>query len=330
MSAVIPLARLDPVAIRTAWPDEARNFTPWLADNLDLLGEAVGLDLVLEGVEVRVGPFSADILAREAADNRLVLIENQCAQTDHRHLGQILTYMAGLDAAIAIWVTESFHEQHRAAVDHLNRVTSEEVAFFGVEVRLFRVGDNHVPQFDVVAKPNDWARGATQGRRSVELSETAQQWEAYWTEVAEGVLKANPNFFKRAPSRAGWQIFYRLHSSPSCTSSVWAWLDRNGSLRAYVDFSGIKAKIAFDRVRSRLKDLKEIAGCPLTWDRRDDKKSSYVFVTMPGTQSHLDESQRGAHIRWLNTVLPALVAAFQPAMVELDRLDDRGDLDTES
>ena len=90
------LGTLKNVNLREAWSHEAQDFTPWLADNLDRLSAAIGIPLELEGQEVSVDSFSADILARNPQNDSRVLIENQLEQTDHTHLGQILTYLAGL------------------------------------------------------------------------------------------------------------------------------------------------------------------------------------------------------------------------------------------
>jgi hypothetical protein len=136
MSSIVPLGRLEKVELRHAWPDERANFTPWLAqeENLAQLGEAIGLQLEPEAVEKQVGRFAADILAKSMPDERWVLIENQIEPTDHCHLGQLLTYAAGLDARIIIWIAEVFREEHRAAIDFLNTATSEEYAFFAVQL----------------------------------------------------------------------------------------------------------------------------------------------------------------------------------------------------
>src|SRR5204862_230509 len=100
-----------------------------------------------------------DILAKEADTERWVIIENQLTPTDHGHLGQLLTYAAGLEARTIIWIAEEFREEHRAAIDFLNRATTEEFAFFGVKIELFRIGDSQLaPDFSIVAKPNDWSK----------------------------------------------------------------------------------------------------------------------------------------------------------------------------
>ena len=104
------LGTLEEVYIREAWNHEARSFTPWLAEHLDILGKEIGIPLELEGREVAVASFSADILARNPQNDSLILIENQLETTDHGHLGQIMTYLAGLEAHTVIWIAAAFRE----------------------------------------------------------------------------------------------------------------------------------------------------------------------------------------------------------------------------
>jgi hypothetical protein len=183
----LPLGRLERIELRAGWPHEAASFTPWLAqtENLRLLGETLGLTLEPEGTEMSVGPFRADILCRDVGQDRLVLIENQLEQTDHTHLGQTLTYTAGLNASVVIWVAKSFTEEHRAALDWLNDATDQRFHFFGVEVELWSIGGSlPAPRFNVVVKPNDWSRTVSRAARSVqsgEITELGQERLAYWT-----------------------------------------------------------------------------------------------------------------------------------------------------
>ena len=154
------LAKIERISnLRDTWPNEAQHFTPWLADNLDQLGEALGMDLEFQQVEAPVGGYSLDILARNLHNNRPVIIENQLEATDHIHLGQLLTYAAGFDAEAIVWVTREFRDEHRQALDWLNQKTGEDTQFFGVVVELWRIGDSSLaPNFNLVATPNDWRK----------------------------------------------------------------------------------------------------------------------------------------------------------------------------
>lgn len=153
-----PFGRLEKVDLCKGWSHEAIDFTPWLAEegNVQLLGHAIGLDLEVEATEKNVGPFSADLLCRDTLNENWVLVENQLERTDHRHLGQLLTYAAGLEAVAIVWIARRFTEEHRAAMDWLNGITEKDIRFFGVEIELWRIGDSPVaPKFNLVAKPND-------------------------------------------------------------------------------------------------------------------------------------------------------------------------------
>lgn len=153
------LGRIERVDIRSIWQHEAHAFTPWLADNLHLLGEALGKNLEILQQEAQVGRFSLDLLARDIGTDARVAIENQLEDTDHSHLGQLLTYAAGYDARVIVWLTPSFNDEHRAAIDWLNRLTPGEIEFFGVELRLVRIGNSPpAPEFVPVAFPNGWSK----------------------------------------------------------------------------------------------------------------------------------------------------------------------------
>ena len=146
------------------WEDEARQFTPWLAlpENLKLLGDAIGIELEFEATESRVGIFKADIVAKEVGTDDRVIIENQLENTDHDHLGKLLTYAAGLGAKVVVWVAEKISDDHRRALDWLNEITGESFSFFALEIELWRINDSApAPKFNLVCRPNDWAKSLT-------------------------------------------------------------------------------------------------------------------------------------------------------------------------
>ena len=136
------LGTLIPVGVREMWEDEARDFTPWLADHADLLGEAVGMDLLHERTEAAVGRYSADLIFREVSTDRLVVVENMFAPTDHDHLGKLITYAAGLGASYAVLISSEFREEHRSALTWLNSVSADDFGFFGVVLEGWRIGES--------------------------------------------------------------------------------------------------------------------------------------------------------------------------------------------
>ena len=182
---VTAFGRLESKALRDAWPDEAKDFTPWLADNLERLSEAIDIPLESEGTEVSVEQFAADILARNTDDGSAVLIENQLESSDHKHLGQILTYLAGLEAQTVIWIARHFEEAHRSAIRWLNENTADPFAFFAVQVKVVQIGDSPLaPLFEVLEKPSKWDRQLRAvSRKSHEDSTESRR--AFWMHYAE-------------------------------------------------------------------------------------------------------------------------------------------------
>lgn len=220
------LGRLEKVELRGLWTSESSGFTPWLAlpDNLTLLGDTVGIELELEAQEKDVGPFRADVLCKEAETGHTVVIENQIEETDHRHLGQLLTYAAGLDAAFVIWIAASFTDEHRAALDWLNEKANSSARFFGVEIEAWRIGDSApAPKFNIVSKPNQWSDRVRQAVREGALTETEQLRVRFWTALSEYLKSVRspfqcnpvaPNYWLRAKSplqglRCGFEMSAR-------------------------------------------------------------------------------------------------------------------------
>lgn len=174
---------IEEVDLRKGWPREASDFTKWLAEeeNLNKLAQACSIELELVEIESQVGDFSVDILAKESGTDSYVVIENQLEDTDHDHLGKIITYAAGKEAETAIWVVKRARDEHRKAIEWLNNNTDARHSFFLVEIALWRIGDSPVaPRFNVVESPNNWAR-AEKTKELLNDTERLQleYWQAY-------------------------------------------------------------------------------------------------------------------------------------------------------
>lgn len=215
-------ALLAEVPLRQAWAHEAHRFTPWLAANLDQIAEVISIPLELIGTEMRVGTFSADILARSATDDSIVLVENQLEASDHTHLGQIMTYLAGLEAQTMVWVAPSFRDEHLSAIRWLNEHTVDPFAFFAVRLRVVRIADSpFAPLFEVVERPNRWDRQVADQKRTAEagLSDLGQHRLAFWTHLC---------------GRHPW------FGTPDASSSHWVALSGTGAVAVqYISRSGV-------------------------------------------------------------------------------------------
>ena len=205
------LGRLERVNVRDAWQHEAHHFTPWLSQNLDRLSAELGIDdLELEGTEVTVGPYRADIVARIPQDGSGVLIENQLERANLQHLGQVLAYLAGLESKIVIWVATGFDESHLSAIRWLNNHTTDPFAFFAVRVSVVRIGDSQLaPVFDVIERPNEWDRTVGTITRSGSLSLVGQFRRDFWAHFAKVLPDApGPN-----PGHAASYVYYRVEAA---------------------------------------------------------------------------------------------------------------------
>lgn len=175
------LGTLERVDVRKAFRDEAKNFTPWLAENLDLLSSELGIELELEGTEVYVGSIRADIVARVLQSDERVLIENQLENANLQHLGQLLAYLAGLEAKIVVWIANGFRDEHLSAVRWLNEHTLDPFAFFAVQVSVVQIGNSQLaPVFDVLERPNEWNRQVQKLSQTGELSERGKFQQEFW------------------------------------------------------------------------------------------------------------------------------------------------------
>lgn len=218
----VKFGTLDYVDARVGWQHEALSFTPWLADNLDRLSKAIGVPLQKEDTEVGVGRYAADILARDP-EGRAVLIENQLEVSDHRHLGQLMTYLTGLKAEMIVWVAPDFREEHLSAIHWLNENTKDPFAFFAVQLRLVRIGDSPLaPLFDVVARPNNWDRRVQEiARNAGEVGPRAALQRRFWAHFTS----AFPSTAGDAVAGGGSSLWHRV---PEADLVVSRWLATDG------------------------------------------------------------------------------------------------------
>lgn len=221
------LGELKILEVRNIWPNESADFTPWLAndENIGRLGDALGLELEVESTEVAVGPYAADILARDSGTSAYVVIENQLGKTNHDHLGKAITYPAVLSAGAIVWVAPEFTEEHRKAIDWLNDNMSSDVSFYGVRLELWQI-DNSKPavRFNVLSRPGEVARKAAITRASTVLSDAKKLQFEWWTAFREALLAskeipsaqaAGPRYwFNVALGRTG------IHLSNTCDTSA--------------------------------------------------------------------------------------------------------------
>lgn len=323
------LGRLQKVELREAWKSESGDFTPWLAqeDNLKLLGEAIGIDLELESQEKEVGPFRADILCKDTATDNWVLIENQLERTDHSHLGQLLTYAAGLNAVTIVWIAEHFTEEHRATLDWLNERTNETINLFGLEVELWRIGDSPIaPKFNIISQPNDWSRTVQQAASGKgEVSAHKQCQLKFWTAFRQ--YMENKGSFVRCqkPFPQHWMTHAIGRSGVHLSSIASMWNSvtnqKGPEIRVDLYMDGPEAKREFAELMKQKDTIEKALGFSLTWRNPENKKACILFTRQDA--DFLNESLWPEQFEWLRQSLETMHKVFAPIMRDLKLEDTR-------
>lgn len=207
MPTKLSLSKINKVPLRDVWGHEALDFTNWLAqkENLDALSEEIGVDIKLIKTEASVGKFSVDILAEEEASGRKIIIENQLEDTNHDHLGKIITYASGYDAEIIIWIVKDVRDEHKNAVDWLNEHTDENINFFLLKIELWQIeGSNPAPKFEIMVSPNEWAKAIKTGPMNGEFSDTKLQQLEFWNKLKNYILENDTRIRLQTPRPQHW------------------------------------------------------------------------------------------------------------------------------
>ncbi len=318
----INLGRLQKVDLRETWSSESSDFTPWLAleENLKLLGETIGIELELESQEKEVGPFRADILCKDTANDSWVLIENQLERTDHSHLGQLLTYAAGLNAVTIVWIAEHFTEEHRAAMDWLNERTDEKINLFGLEIELWRIGASPIaPKFNIISQPNDWSRTVQQAAAaSGEISEHKQFQLKFWTAFREYMTAEGSFVRSQKPLPQHWTNHAIGRSGVHLCSIVSTWNSvtntKGSEIRAELYMDGPDAKQVFAALGKQKESLEKALGFPLTWHNPEGKAMCRLYTRVDA--DFRNEQLWPQHFAWLKQRLETMHRVFAPVVKE--------------
>ena len=301
------LGKLEEITdLRTVWQNEATEFTPWLAadENISLLADAVDLEIAVEETESNVGDFHVDIFATDAITGRRIIIENQLEDTNHDHLGKLITYAAGKSADIIIWLVKHAREEHRAAVEWLNNHTDDKIGFFLCEIKLYRMGDSApAVKFDVIEKPNDW----TKELRKVEsVSETQQERYNYWVAFQDYAFQKKlfaKNFKRRKPSTDNWFDF--SIGSSACVIRLTQIRQRNElGAELYIHNS----KDLFRALHAHKDAIESETGLTFDWRELPDKKASRIVISKQ--VSFDDETAQAEQFDWLIDVMLKLKKTF--------------------
>ena len=312
-------SKLTKIPLRNTWAHEAQDFTPWLEENIDRLGDALGLTLDVLGREVRIDGFSLDLLAQDSQSEKKVVIENQLNPADHKHLGQLLLYAAGVDASIIIWISEEVEEIHRRVFDWLNQKTDDDLHFFAVVVEVVTIEDSKDSKqalvFTPVAFPNEWYK--LQKHRIPDLSPRHQKRKAYFKKLIDE-LREQHNFTTAKKA----QHFTYHHFTSGIGKVHYGAMLRVENKRAYTYvhiMEGVRGERLhiFDTLQAQKEKFEESFEIQLEWARGSEEDNfSRIAVSCPGlidaNERELDKI-REWHIKYLLK----LKEVFQPEIEQI-------------
>ena len=316
----IRMGKFAQVDLRDIWTTEAADFTPWLAkeENLELLGDAIGIDLELEAQERNVGPFKADILCKDTGTSHWVLIENQLERTDHTHLGQLLTYAAGLKAVTIVWIARNFTDEHRAALDWLNEITDDSFTFFGIEIELWRIDDSPVgPRFNIICKPNDWTKRVTDAAHQIddgEVSDTKLMQQNYWAALRQMLIDRKSTVKPQKPLPQHWTNFALGRSYFGMHAAV---NTQKKHITVGMSCYGDHAKEHYRLLAVDKATIEKEIGSPLDWEELPNRKESRIAIRLHDVDP-TNQSDWPRQHNWLAEKLELFYKVFSQRVKQLD------------
>ena len=314
------LGTLEKVDLREVWESENEDFTPWLAreENINKLGQKIGLDLEVEAQEKRVGKFRADILCKDINTDNWVLIENQLEKTNHGHLGQLLTYATGLDAVTIVWVAATFNEEHKATLDWLNKITDENYNFFGLEIELYKIEDSKIaPKFNLVCQPDNWSQSISREAKRIEqgeVSETKLKQYKFWTELGKELQAADTPLKLQKVYPQHWTNI-AVGKTGVHLGATFNTQQERVSAQLYI----IKNKNWFKELESQKDIIEKELGEKLSWQLLPEKAASRIALYRSNSDIENTDDWKDM-LKWLVLKLEKLRIVFSPRLKNL-RLD---------
>lgn len=303
------LGKIKEVDIRSVWAHEQYDFSKWLAEeeNIQTLGDTLNLSLTDVNTEQFVGSYRCDIICKDELTGKSVLIENQLEQTNHDHLGKIITYASGLDASVVVWIVANAREEHASAIEWLNKHTDDDVSFFLLEVHAYTIGDSDpAPMFKIIEQPNDFVKMVKTVAQKGELNETQNKRLQFWTEFNDVLEQRGKPFNKRKATADHWYSIAvgssQCHISIDLVNKehrirVGMWIDDNKDL--------------FDEWLTHKDEIEATAGIKYDWDRLDNKKAAVICTSIKG----LDYNKQDNYPELMNKAIDLVISmrdAFRP------------------
>lgn len=304
----IRLSRITKLNPREIWRHEAIDFTQWLAkeENISVLCEELELNLENIKPEAAAGRYNVDLVADDIDSRRKVIIENQLESTDHKHLGQLLTYASAYDASIIIWIVSDYTEEHRQAIDWFNRNTSESISFFLLQIEIYKIDDSSpAPKFNIICEPNNWGKTVMSSKAGNSLSELRLIQNEFWQGLKSFAIENNSRVnFSHSPKPQHW--YHIAMGTSRCHISL--------TLNTQKSYIGCEVyirndKALFDTFYKNKDQIENELGEKLDWMALPDATASRILLTFNGNPK--DRSRWKEYFKWCISTVEKFILIFR-------------------
>ena len=274
------IGKLQEVEIRNLWHHEQYDFSAWLIkdDNIALLNEKLGLTLVDINTEAYVGAYRCDIVAVDETTGIKVIIENQLENSNHDHLGKIITYASGLDAKVIVWIVKEARDEHRSAIEWLNNNTSKDINFFLIELHAYKIGDSDpAPMFQIIEQPNDFIKESKSNKSADAMNKRQSERVEFWTIFNEHIINRGKPFNVRKATTDHW---YDIAIGTSAAHISVTLINKESYVGVELYINSNKA--LFDKLYEDREDIEKQLGFKMDWQRLDSAKASRVLYRIEG------------------------------------------------
>ena len=274
------IGKLQEVEIRDLWHHEQYDFSAWLVkdDNIALLNEKLGLTLVDINTEAYVGAYRCDIVAVDETTGIKVIIENQLENSNHDHLGKIITYASGLDAKVIVWIVKEARDEHRSAIEWLNNNTSKDINFFLIELHAYKIGDSDpAPMFQIIEQPNDFIKESKNNKSADAMNKRQSERVEFWTIFNEHIINRGKPFSVRKATTDHWYDI-AIGTSAAHISVTLVNKDSFVGVELYINSN----KALFDKLYEDREEIEKQLGFKMDWQRLDTAKASRILYRING------------------------------------------------
>jgi len=305
----IKLSRITKVNPRDVWKHEALDFTQWLVkeENISVLCEELELNLENIKPEASAGRYNVDIVADDIDSKRKVVIENQLESTDHKHLGQLLTYASAYDASIIIWVVTDYTEEHQQAIDWFNRNISEGISFFLVQIEVYKIGDSDAaPKFNIICQPNNWGKTVKKSGAGDKVSEVKLLQMEFWEGLKDFASERKTSVsYARTPKPQHW---FNISFGTSKGHIALTLNTQKGYIGCEIYIRNDQA--LFDNLLKHKEEIESTIGVELEWMELPDATASRILYTNPGNPK--DKKRWSEYFAWCTDTVEKFSKAFKP------------------